>query len=85
MDVGTLMLACFVIAAICGLLMYYIVKRKNELFNTAIAAEDIDAEAIAKASTYKKGPFIIALIVGIIATGTLFILMLEFAFGHWFR
>ena len=81
METETVMLTCAVIAAIFGLVMYCIVKRKNELFEQAITAEDIDTEAITKAYSYGKIPFIIALVIGAIAVFIIFILTASLFFS----
>lgn len=79
MDARTMMIVCFVTAAVCGLVMYYSRKKNAKMIDKAIVTED--AEAFAKACSHGKIPFVIALVIGAIAAGTFLVLALALAFG----
>ena len=78
MTTGTIISTCIVIAAVCGLVMRTILKKKAALLETAIATEDF--ENVTKTSNYGKVPFIIALVVGALAIGTVFALIMAAVF-----
>lgn len=79
METGAVMFVCAVTIVVCGLIMRAVLKKKNELFEKAIAAEN--TEDITKNSNYGKVPFIIALIIGALAAGTIFVLIMTAVFS----
>lgn len=79
MGMETVMFVCAATIVICGLVMHAILKKKNELFEAAIMAEN--TEDINKTSNYGKIPFIVALVTGALAAGIIFILAMALVFS----
>lgn len=79
MSTGTVMLACIVITAVCGLIMHSILKKRDTLLEAAIVAEN--TEDITRTSNHGKIPFVIALVIGALAAGMLFVLIMASVFS----